>query len=139
PDFSLRNRVLALQTAVLNQLLSDAVLSRLLDSEIKVRTSDQALTLNELLAALRSSIWSELKAGASIPAPRRDLQREYIRHLATVITRPSPGTPADAATLFREEAKLLSAQIKAGVSSGHRDAMTRAHLVESAGTLDEAL
>ncbi len=45
PDFSLRTRVLALQTGALNQLLSDAVLTRLLDSEIKVAKTDQALTL----------------------------------------------------------------------------------------------
>ena len=36
PDFSLRSRVLALQTGVLGQLMSDAVLARLLDSEVKV-------------------------------------------------------------------------------------------------------
>ena len=41
--------------------------------------------------------------------------------------------------LFREEAKALSAQIKAAARSGNRDALTRAHLIESAGTLDEAL
>jgi Met-zincin/Domain of unknown function (DUF5117)/Domain of unknown function (DUF5118) len=139
PDFSLRNRVLGLQAAVLNHLLSDAVLARLLDSEIKVSKADQALTLSELVATLRGSIWSELKTGGSIPAPRRDLQREYVRHIVNVLTRPSPGTPADAAALFREEAKLLSAQIRTAARSGNRDAVTRAHLLESAGTLDEAL
>lgn len=138
PDFSLRSRVLKLQTDALNHLLSEAVLARLLDSEIKVDKAAGALTLNELLASLRSSIWSELKTGGSIPGPRRDLQREYIRHIATVLTRPSPATPADAAALFREEAKLLSAQIK-NAGSANRDAVTRAHLSESAGTLDEAL
>ena len=72
PDFSLRTRVLALQTGALNQLLSDTVLTRLLDSEIKVSKADQALTLAELFATLRGSIWSELKTGGSIPgaAPR---------------------------------------------------------------------
>ncbi len=138
PDFSLRSRVLGLQTAVLNHLLSDAVLARLLDSEIKVH-KDQALTLNELVAALRGSIWSELKTGGPIPAPRRDLQREYVRHIVTFLTHPAPGTPADAVALFREEGKLLSAQIKAAARGGNRDAVTRAHLIESAGTLDEAL
>ena len=39
PDFSLRNRVLGLQTGALNQLFSDTVLTRLLDSEIKVSSS----------------------------------------------------------------------------------------------------
>jgi hypothetical protein len=139
PDFSLRNRVLGLQTAVLNQVLSDAVLARLLDSEIKVGKADQSLTLSELVGVLRGSIWSELKTGGPIPGPRRDLQREYVRRLGTVLTRPSPGMSSDAAALFREEAKTLSAQIKTAMGVGNRDAATRAHLIESAGTLDEAL
>ena len=113
PDFSLRARVLGLQVGVLNTLLSDTVLARLQDSEIKVSQADQALTLPELFAALRGSIWSELKTAGSIPGPRRDLQREHLRRIATVLTRPSSTTPADAVALFREEAKTLSAQIKA--------------------------
>src|SRR4029079_8819885 len=76
PDFSLRKRVLGLQVGVLNTLLSDTVLARLQDSEIKVRQADQALTLPELFAALRGSIWSELRTSGPIPGPRRDLQRE---------------------------------------------------------------
>ena len=42
--------------------------------------------------------------------------------------------------LSREEAKTLSKEIKAAAARvGNRDAQTRAHLIESAGTLDEAL
>lgn len=139
PDFSLRSRVLALQTSVLSQLLSDTVLARLIDSEVKVSQPADALTLPELFAALRGAIWSELKTGEPIPGPRRDLQREHLRRIATALTRPSPGTPADAVALFREEAKLLSAQLRTAAKSGRRDEVTRAHLTESAGTLDEAL
>jgi hypothetical protein len=139
PDFSLRSRVVALQSAVLNQLLSDVVLGRLLDSEIKVSKADQALTLNELFVTLRGSIWSELKTGGSIPGPRRDLQREHMRRIATVLIRPAATTPADATALFREEAKRLSAEIKIAAGNGNRDRETRAHLAEAAGTLDEAL
>ncbi len=139
PDFSLRSRVLALQTGVLGQLLSDAVLARLLDSEVKVSAGDRALTLEELFAALRASIWSELKAGGSIPGPRRDLQREHLRRIVTVLTRPAPATPSDVIALFRMEARFLAAQTRAAASNGTRDASTRAHLLEAAGTLDEAL
>ena len=131
--------MLGLQVSVLNTLLSDTVLARLQDSEVKVREADQALTLNELFTALRGSIWSELKTGGSIPGPRRDLQREHLRRIATVLTRPSSSTPSDAIALFREEAKALSAQIKAASAQGNRDTPTRAHLAEAAGTLDEAL
>jgi hypothetical protein len=142
PDFSLRTRVLSLQVGMMNTMLSDAVLARIQESEAKVGAG-QALTLPELFAALRGSIWNELGTNSSIPAPRRDLQREHVRRVAGVLVRPA-STPADAVALFREEAKTLSKEIKAASAGGNRrgvnrDAPTRAHLIESAGILDEAL
>jgi len=139
PDFSLRSRVLGLQTAALNQVLSDTVLSRLLDSGIKVAKSDEALSVTELFATLRASIWSELKTGESIPGPRRDLQREHLRRITGVLTRPAATTPADAIALMRQEARMLSREIKVAAGNGRRDNETRAHLTDAAGTLDEAL
>ena len=139
PDFSLRSRVLALQIATLNQLMSDTVMARLLDSEIKVSKSDQALRLPELFTTLQDSIWSELATSASIPGPRRDLQREHLRRIVNALTRPSPATPADARALLRQQARDLSAKIKGSLASGNRDMETRAHLSEAANTLDEAL
>jgi hypothetical protein len=126
----------------MNTMLSDAVLARIQESEAKVGAG-QALTLPELFAALRGSIWNELGTNSSIPAPRRDLQREHVRRVAGVLVRPA-STPADAVALFREEAKTLSKEIKAASTGGNRrgvnrDAPTRAHLIESAGILDEAL
>jgi hypothetical protein len=139
PDFSLRSRVLQLQTSTLNQLMSDAVMSRLLDSEVKVNKADQALGLSELFATLQGSIWSELATGVSISGPRRDLQREHLRRVATVLTRPSAATPADARALLREQAHELSAKIRVALANGKKDPETRAHLSEAANTLDEAL
>jgi hypothetical protein len=55
-----------------------------------------------------------------------------------MLTRPAPTTPADAVALVREEAKQLSAQLHTAAAR-QRDAATRAHLIESASTLDEAL
>jgi hypothetical protein len=139
PDFSLRARVLSVQVGMMNTMLSDAVIARIQDSETKVSSADQVLTLPELFATLRGSIWSELATGGSIPAPRRDLQREHLRRVAGVLLRPSSAS-ADAAALFREEAKTLSKEIKAAATRrGNRDAQTRAHLIESASILDEAL
>ena len=124
---------------MMNTMLSDAVLARIQDSEGKVNSADQALTLPELFAALRGSIWNELSTGGSIPGPRRDLQREHLRRVTGVLIRPTSSTPSDAIALFREEAKTLATQIKAASRNGNRDATTRAHLLESAGILDEAL
>jgi hypothetical protein len=80
-----------------------------------------------------------LKSGGSIAGPRRDLQREHLRRIVAVLTRPSPTTPADASAQMREEARQLSAQIKVAAGNGNRDRETRAHLAEAAGMLDEAL
>ena len=98
----------------------------MLDSESKVSAADQALTLDELFAALRASIWSELKSGGSIPGPRRDLQREHLRRIATVLTRPSPATPSDATALFRKEARFLAAQTRRGAPATARATQPRA-------------
>jgi hypothetical protein len=140
PDFGLRARVLSLQVGMMNTMLSDSVLARIQESEGKAGAGG-ALTLPELFATVRRSIWSELATGGPISAPRRDLQREHVRRIASVLLRPS-FTPADAVALFREEAKTLAKEIKAagyGNRGGSRDAQTRAHLTESAGILDEAL
>jgi len=141
PDFSLRARVLSLQVGMMNTMLSDSVLARIQESEGKADAGG-SLTLSELFATVRGSIWSELASGGSISAARRDLQREHVRRIAGVLLRPS-STPADAVALFREEAKTLSRQIKAAAGNdnrgGSRDAQTRAHLIESAGILGDAL
>jgi hypothetical protein len=135
PDFSLRSRVLALQTGALNQLLSDAVLTRLLDSETKVVKSDRHC---QGFAGAVVDL-EQLKTGGNIPSARPDLQREHLRRITNVLTRPSSSTPADASALFREEAKQLAAHIRLAAVNGNRDAATRAHLIESAGSLEEAL
>ncbi len=141
PDFSLRSRVLGLQTAALNQLMSDTVMAsaaRFRDQGEEV--GDQALTLSELFATLEASIWSELRDRRLDPgaaprpaarAPAPDRQRADAAR--------APTTPADARALLREEAKQLSAQIKVAAANGNRDRETRAHLNEAANTLDEAL
>ena len=44
-----------------------------------------------------------------------------------MLTRPAATTPTDATAYVHEEAKQLSAQLKAAASSGNRDAAPRAH------------
>jgi hypothetical protein len=139
PDFSLRTRVLTLQSGVLNTLLSDAVAARILDSESKVPDWRQAFRLSELYDTVQAAVWSELATGGSIPAPRRDLQRDHLRRMATTLTRPAAATPADSRSLQRENARALQKQLQAALARRDLDKETRAHLAEAANTLDEAL
>src|SRR5262249_48698424 len=98
-----------------------------------------AFRLSELYDAIQAAIWSELATGGSIPVARRDLQRDHLRHMVTMLTRPAAATPADARALQRENARGLQRQLVTALARPGLDKETRAHLGEAANTLDEAL
>ena len=139
PDFSLSAQLLAMQRTVLNQVMSDAVAARLLDSELRVADGKQAFHLSELYDTLTNAIWSELRTGKDIGPLRRNLQREHLARVAGVIVRPSASTPADVRSLQRENARDLLARIKSAQSKPGFSKEARAHLAESANSLEEAL
>ena len=143
-DFSLTQRVLGVQGALLNQLMSDAVAARILDSQGKVARRGDSFQLSELYARLERDIWSELDGVGSgrssdIPAPRRALQREHLNRVTALLLRPSGGSRADVRSLMRAQAQALLARID---SAAHRTSLggdTRAHLQDCADTLSQAL
>jgi hypothetical protein len=137
--FSLSSQVIALQKTVLDQVMSDAVAARVIDFESHSVDPKQAFRLSELYDTLNAAIWSELKSGRDITPLRRNLQREHLRRVAGALIRPTATTPADARALQRENAKALAAQIKAAQAKPGFSKEARAHLAESANTLDEAL
>ena len=138
-DYSLPTQVLAIQRAALNQVMSDAIAQRILDSQAKLPTSAQPFRLSELHAGLRVAIWSELKTGKDIDLFRRNLQREHANRVATALVRPSGSMPADARSLLRVEARTLRADIAAAQSKPGFSPEAKAHLAEMLSTLDEAL
>jgi hypothetical protein len=137
--FSLSTQVATLQRTVLDQLMSDAVAARLVDFEGHAVDPKQAFRLSELYDTLNAAVWSELKSGRDITPLRRNLQREHLRRMSGALLRPAPATPADARALQRENARALLAQIKAAQAKPAFSKEARAHLAESANTLDEAL
>jgi len=138
PDVSIAAAVLRVQRAALDQLLSEEVAQRLLDSQDKLADPARAFPLSELYDSLRAAIWAELAKGRDIPPMRRNLQREHLRRIATVLTRPDPRTPPDARSLQREVARQLSAELRAALPRlASKEA--RAHAAESLETLTEAL
>ena len=139
PDFSLSTQLLTMQRTVLNQVMSDAVASRLLDSELRVADTKQAFHLSELYDTLTDAIWSELKTGKDIGPLRRNLQREHLGRMAGALLHPSYSTPADARALQRENARDLLAKMKAAQRKPGYSKEARAHLAESANSLEEAL
>jgi Met-zincin/Domain of unknown function (DUF5117) len=139
PDVSsISTRVGALQREVLDTLLANNVASRLLSSQEKVADGSKLLKLSDLYDTLQDAIWSELKTGGDISSMRRNLQREHIKRLSETLIKPAASLPADARSLQRENAVLLSAAIR----SAQGKAMSKeakAHLAESLNTLTEAL
>ena len=138
-EFSPPQRVLAVQRALLNHLMSDAVAVRILDNQGAARGSE-SFQLAELYTRLDRDIWSELRGGSDIPAARRELQREHLNRLAALLLRPStPATRADSRGLVRAEASDLLARIKGAQSRSALSADARAHLKDCDETLTQAL
>ncbi len=139
-DFSLAAQLLEMQRGLLAALMSDAVAVRLLDSAEKSGPDGSgALPLSELYASLTKAVWSELASGAEIAPLRRELQREHINRVASLLLRPQALSRADARGLLRVQAKALASKLDA---TSHRRGLSpevQAHLKDSADTLNQAL
>ena len=138
-DYSLPTQVLVIQRNTLNQLMSETIAQRILDSQAKVANPDEAFKLTELYDGLHVAIWSELKSGKDIDLFRRNLQREHVNKIAVALVRPSGTMPADARSLLRAEARALRADLLAAQAKKGYSAEAKAHIAETISTLDEAL
>ncbi|MEF7614814.1 zinc-dependent metalloprotease [Aquincola sp. MAHUQ-54] len=137
---SIPSLVLGLQTQALDRLMAAGTAQRVLDLPAYLPTYQRAgaLTLNEVYMTLQSAIWRELKQGGEIDGMRRNLQREHLKRVQALLTRPSD-LPADALSLVRMHATELQAQLRGAGARTGLTPETRAHLQESASTLTEAL
>ena len=139
-DYSIAAAILGMQRALLAQLLSDGLATRLLDSEGKVDAgSGSAFRLSELYTRLTREVWSELGKSGDIAAARRELQREHVNRLSTMLLRPTAASRADARSLLRVEAQGLLARLNGASKRPGLSAEARAHLADSADSLTQAL
>jgi Met-zincin/Domain of unknown function (DUF5117) len=139
-DFSIIDIILGMQRALLAQLMSDGVATRLLDSEGKVDgRASEGFHLSELYTRLTREVWSELGKSGDIAAQRRELQREHVNRLSNMLLRPAASSRADARSLLRVEAQGLLARINGASKRAGLSAEARAHLADSADTLTQAL
>ena len=144
-DYSMIESVVAVQRALLGQLMSDTLAARILDNEGKFEPASlgkpaDAFHLSELYSRLTREVWSELdKPAAGISAARRELQREHLNRLATQMLRPAAQSRADARALMRAQARELLPRLQAATRRGGWDAQARAHLSDAADTLTQAL
>ena len=138
---SIPQTVLALQTQTLDSLLSPGTARRLLEQPLYLAEVERrnALSLNEVYSTVQGSVWSELKTGKDIDPMRRNLQREHLKRLQAILTRPSPALPADAVSLARMQAQDLQAQLRTASSRPGMSVENRAHLQDALALISEAL
>jgi hypothetical protein len=152
-NYPIYDRILAIQRIVLNQCLNGGVLSRLQNQQLQAEDGGNPLRIEEIFQNLTDGIWSELASGSdskkvSASTIRRNLQRDHLRRLATIVlgNRRSPledlygyvvflggsSVPADARSLARLHLGNIATRIdkKLGMPDAEIDDTTRAHLTE---------
>jgi hypothetical protein len=160
-DISVLERILGIQKIVLGHCLSGSTLARLENQQLQTDTGTDPLRMDEVFRSLTDGIWSDLDHLPAAPDPkgskfvlstiRRNLQREYLRRLGTMVLGNSPSSygdmfsyvvftgggrssvPADARALARLHLKEIASRISKVVEASGLsiDDTSRAHLEES--------
>ena len=139
---SVPQAVLGMQTQALDGLLNAGTARRLLELPNYLTEAQRkgAISLSEVYQTVQGAVWSELKTGKDIDPMRRSLQREHLKRLQAILTRPAPALPADAVSLARLHAVELQAQLRAAVAKGGGARVeTRAHVQDALALVTEAL
>ena len=143
-DFNLNDKALAIQTGLLNALLSPNLLARLREAENR---SPNALRMSDYLDRLTRSLWGEVGGPAAAPLraldgpnTRRDVQRAYVDRLCQMTVSPPPGLPDDARALARLQLTRVDARVaRALAAEAPMGDYTRAHLLETRARVKRAL
>lgn len=154
PEWMIRDdimdRIRGYQVSGISRLLDPQKLARLLDGE--TRWDGDQYTVSELMADMRSAIFSQLSSGASVDSYRRNVQRGYVDRLEFLMTLDfnASGTLArfgfqsidadesDLLMLVKAELETLKSQVDRGADRT-RDAMTRLHLRDLSDRIEHIL
>jgi hypothetical protein len=147
------NRINNAQSRVLNAMLDDGRMNRLLEGEALATNKASVYTLSGLLDDLRRGVFSEIYAGQSIDAFRRELQSDYLTTIERKLN-PAPVNPALAAQLAQfgiritplsDDAKsqlrgtLVALRSDLRGASGKGDRATQLHVAGAIKRIDDIL
>jgi hypothetical protein len=151
------DRIVTAQRAVLESVLDDARLLRMVEIEARAKPDEDVYPLYRMLTDLRRGIWSELnRTPVVIDAYRRNLQRHYLAAFDSRLNREedesdgptSPFAPRDTSSEYPELSdirSLLRAELAAldgavrGALGRTGDRVTRAHLQDTRIEIDRIL
>lgn len=145
-------RIRSAQVNVLNNLLEPGRMARLIEAE--TMNGSKAYGLPEMMAQLRSGIWSELKNGKAIDTYRRSLQRGYIERLEYLLKNEPAPIPAamkefigftsvkvsqsDIRPMARGELKTLQRDLRAALPIA-KDTISRYHIEDAIARIEDIL
>ncbi|HTU93902.1 MAG TPA: zinc-dependent metalloprotease, partial [Gemmataceae bacterium] len=156
-DFPLHQRILSIQRIVLQQVFDPSVLSRIQNNAMKADKDEKPLVIAEVFRSVTDGIWNngadadnnskESKHHVSSSVIRRNLQREHLKNLFTLVLGERPRNeyffyvfffgnrstvPPDARSLARMHLRDIRKQIEETLTSKRMevDDTTRAHLEE---------
>jgi hypothetical protein len=139
-DYSPSVQVLGMQRSLLAAMMSDTIATRLLESSEKAPAGTaRALRMSELYERLTKAVWSELDTRSDIAPLRREIQRDHVNRIAAVLIRPGAASRADTRSVVRLQAKTLLERLRGASQRGGMSEETRAHLLDSADSLEQAL
>jgi hypothetical protein len=149
------DRILAGHRQILNILLNNDRMNRLISSAATAKKGETPYLLSEMLADVKQGIWSELKMSSiKTDVYRRNLQRAYIEALGNKLNPPpftqptglppgifiAPPTalPGEARALIRADLVELDGTLARAVgNTGDRE--TKAHLQDSRDRISKIL
>jgi hypothetical protein len=161
-DFPIYGRILALQRIVLNRCLNGAILTRLQNQELQSDSGKNPLHISEIFDTLTDAIFPDPKSAedaqplaSSQAIMRRNLQKDYLRRLVTMVlgsrrggfedligfvmfSGASDNVPADAKSLARMHLKEIAARL-GRMQSYSVDKTTAAHLQECGQRITKVL
>ena len=150
PAWPVHDRILAMQSSALTQLMRSTTLRRVYDNEFCVPADADALTLPELLSTISDEIWSELNGvdgeefstrKPMISSLRRNLQREHLERLID-LTLPGNGTSAAykaISNLCVMQLTDLKTSLDGVLETAGLDPYSKAHLYEASKRIEKAL
>ena len=136
-------RIRARQVSIVNQLLSQSRMERLIEQE--ANQGDAAYTLAEMLVDLRNAVWTELVDSSTPDAYRRNLQRGYIERMRFLMEENSSGQgglsveDSDVRAYVRGELNEVKRLATNVLTRRRLDTATRYHLQDVNARIDDIL
>ncbi len=129
-DYPLHNVINYIQSGALYRILDPRILLRVQDNELRVNSGEDKFTMVELFNEINSAIWKELSSGKNINSFRRNLQKNHVEALITILINKDQSFSHDAQSLSRHHINRLYLKIKSLLETEQYDQYTYAHLKE---------